>query len=129
MRFEEILPEIRKGKKARREQCPIADLAPGDKYLDLTVEDVLADDWEIVSKFNLKDKVFHVGHGVGQVHDIAKTDYPIGVLFENGFASSFTEKGCYHDGHAIPQLLTLEEAKAKGYAVPETNKEATDGRD
>jgi hypothetical protein len=71
-----------------------------------------------MSKFNVGDKVFHVGHGPGVIYAITETDYPIGVLYENGFASSFTKEGLYHGGHTVPQLLTLEEAKAKGYAVP-----------
>lgn len=77
-----------------------------------------------MSKFKVGDRVFHVGHGIGVVYGISETKFPIGVSFDSGFASSFTRDGFYHEPHTIPQLLTLEEAKAKGYDVPE--QEATD---
>jgi hypothetical protein len=48
VKFEDILPEIRKGRKARRKDFAMVDLEPGDKHLDLDVDDLLADDWELV---------------------------------------------------------------------------------
>jgi hypothetical protein len=48
MKFEEVLPEIRKGRKARRKDYPAAYLVNSDKYRLLTVEDVFANDWELV---------------------------------------------------------------------------------
>jgi hypothetical protein len=46
MKLEEILPEIRKGRKAKRNDC-LTDLSANDKYLEMSAEDLLADDWEL----------------------------------------------------------------------------------
>lgn len=48
MRFEEVLPEIRKGRKARRKGQVGNDFDPSDRYSDHSIEDFLADDWELV---------------------------------------------------------------------------------
>jgi len=73
-----------------------------------------------MSKFNVGDRVFHVGYGVGKVKSIRKdSEYP--VVFESKstfFNVSFTADGRLLESHDLPQLLTVEEARAKGYHVP-----------
>ena len=45
--LEEILPHIRAGRRAKRKDC-LTDLSANDKYLEMSAEDLLADDWELV---------------------------------------------------------------------------------
>ena len=72
-----------------------------------------------VSKFKTGDRVFHVGFGVGEVINTNHiVNYPIKVEFITGISNVFTSEGFWEVGHVIPQLLTLEEARAKGYDVP-----------
>lgn len=71
-------------------------------------------------KFKVGDKVFHVGWGVGRIVTICPSGpYPICAVFQDHAVSgTFTEDGRGSEDHPIPQLLTLEEARAKGYEVP-----------
>lgn len=70
-------------------------------------------------KFKVGDRVFHVGHGVGEVTEIDQRDsLAIRVEFHNNKVGWFTLDGMFVDEHTIPQLLTLDEARAKGYDVP-----------
>jgi hypothetical protein len=80
-----------------------------------------------MSKFKVGDKVFHVGMGVGMVFQAddsqPHSDCALGVSFfapNNGkpYTVLFTLNGMYHLLHTIPQILTLDEAKAKGYEIP-----------
>jgi hypothetical protein len=76
-----------------------------------------------MNKFNVGDKVFHVGHGIGEVYKIDLTIYNDDVAMEVHFGNPYQRLGFTIDGrysmiHKVPQLLTLEEARAKGYDVP-----------
>lgn len=58
MKFEKILPEIRKGKEARRKSKPDNIISGFDVCHDYgTIEDLFADDWELVpepKKYSVK---------------------------------------------------------------------------
>lgn len=77
-----------------------------------------------VSKFKVGDKVFHVGHGLGEVIAVdSGVAEPIWVLFGEPdtvcrVKERFTLDGRYQTSHSVPSLLTLGEARAKGYDVP-----------
>ena len=51
MRFEEVLPTLREGKKIRRKERPIVTtLGLDDKLVLVSAENLLADDWEIIKE-------------------------------------------------------------------------------
>lgn len=76
-----------------------------------------------MSKFRVGDKVFHVGYGMGKVLSIDPTifngDDALVVFLDDLYQPlTFTLDGRRSMTHKVPQLLTLEEARAKGYDVP-----------
>ena len=73
-----------------------------------------------MSKFNVGDRVFHVGYGLGVVSSLDYGTYPLCVRFDSVGVEviGFSMEGKYSTRHLIPSLLTLDEAKAKGYDVP-----------
>jgi hypothetical protein len=79
VKLEEILPEIRKGRKARRKDFAMVDLDPGDKYLDLDVDDLLADDWELVPELiRVADYLIPLIHPDNKRDYFVKETHPIG---------------------------------------------------
>lgn len=82
-------------------------------------------------KFKVGDKVFHVGYGVGQVHDIhqfAEDTLSTCVEFSNTRSRRlewFTVDGMSHVDHIVPQLYTLAEARKMGFDVPKVKKSKT----
>lgn len=51
MKFEEVLPALRTGKKIRRKERPITTtLGLDNKLIFISVENLLADDWEIIKE-------------------------------------------------------------------------------
>jgi hypothetical protein len=73
-----------------------------------------------MSKFNVGDKVFHVGYGIGTVTS-SYSDFTFGVNVDfdiNQRQDTFTADGRLYEEHIMPSLLTLQEARDKGYDVP-----------
>ena len=77
----------------------------------------------MTEKFNVGDRVYDIQFGIGVVYThlngIAHS-YPIEVTFEllSGEIRTYTACGRLGAFHANPTLLTLPEARAKGYDVP-----------
>jgi hypothetical protein len=72
------------------------------------------------SKFKIGDRAYSINYGLGLITQITTQDYPI--VFEYG-PETHAWATYDTDGKAFPQavnptLLTLEEARAKGYEVP-----------
>ena len=77
----------------------------------------------MTEKFNVGDRVYDIQFGIGEVYirlnGIAHS-YPIEVTFKllSGEIRTYTACGRLGAFHANPTLLTLPEARAKGYDVP-----------
>ena len=75
-----------------------------------------------MSKFKTDDKVFDPRYGVGVVtSEEHSREYPIRVEFNNGDGISsvtYMKWGRQFPSHKNPMLLTLPEAREKGYDVP-----------
>jgi hypothetical protein len=76
------------------------------------------------NKFKLGDKVYHVIHGVGTVSELR-----VG-MFQVTFPSFPSQglyllDGRYESNNVNPSILTIEEAKAKGYDVPKVKRTVT----
>ena len=72
-----------------------------------------------VSKFKVGQKVYHIMYGMGIVKRRNNNNYPISGYFENSEECQyFSEEGKSEKEDINPILLTLEEARAKGYDVP-----------
>lgn len=55
MKFEEVLPLLKDGRKIRRKERPIVtSLELNNKLFSVTVGDLLADDWELVEAHKVK---------------------------------------------------------------------------
>lgn len=74
------------------------------------------------SKFKAGDRVFDMGgHGAGTVSFVFSIDafgLPVSVGFDSGKTASFTFEGHNGLGGELPCLVTLEEARARGFGVP-----------
>ena len=82
-----------------------------------------------MSKFKVGDTVFHIGHGVGVVIEIAdETTYwnsdVVSVKFNDDW-NCFTIDGRFSKIHKFPQLYTLAEARKMGFDVPKVKKSKT----
>jgi hypothetical protein len=80
-----------------------------------------------MSKFQVGDRVFHVGWGVGMVFQVDDSQPHSDRALSVGFFAPnsgkpctvfFTLDGRFFLFHTIPQILTLEEARVKGYEIP-----------
>ena len=74
-----------------------------------------------MSKFKVGDRVFDLRCGVGVVESVKDHhDYPVKVLFKSKDVEneSYTHCGKSLSTHKNPLLLTLTEAREKGYDVP-----------
>lgn len=76
-----------------------------------------------MSRFKVGDRVFHVGSGNGRVARINPSVgalYPVEVHFDDSNLKwmLFTMDGKYDINHIVPQLLTVQDAREKGYDVP-----------
>lgn len=73
-----------------------------------------------MEKFKVGQKVYCIRYGLGEViiSADASEEYPIYVLFSGNKRDSFTTDGKPFGNYLNPTLLTLEEARAKGYDVP-----------
>lgn len=75
-----------------------------------------------MGKFNVGDKVYHIRSGMGKIIEVGiNGTYPV-IVDVDATCMSFTVDGKYHNGDLNPTLLTLDEARAKGYDVPEEPK-------
>lgn len=71
-----------------------------------------------MEKFKVGQKVYCIIRGLGVVaQDDYNTVLPILVRFSSG-TSLYKKTGKGSESHTNPTLLTLEEARAKGYDVP-----------
>lgn len=72
-----------------------------------------------MSKFKVGDRVYGILEGEGRVTSERGCElYPIVVLFATGKGDKFTPEGKSIVTFLNPDLLTIEEARAKGYNVP-----------
>lgn len=73
-----------------------------------------------MSKFKVGQKVYCITKGLGEVVDTStqSTDLSIRVIFCRDYYCWFTGTGKFNTNDFNPTLLTLEEARAKGYDVP-----------
>ena len=77
----------------------------------------------MTKKFNVGDKVYDILRGVGKVTEIdSETTAECGVVevtFKlKKLPETYSQKGFWDDFHINPSLLTISEARAKGYDVP-----------
>jgi hypothetical protein len=79
MRLEELLPEIRKGRRARCKSWPKSSELQLDDGGDLDIGDVFADDWELVPESVVHAADYLVPYGVGSSSVIyIKEIHPVG---------------------------------------------------
>lgn len=77
-----------------------------------------------MSKFQVGDRVFHIGLGAGKVTEIDPTivhgEDAVDVRFDAdpNLVFDFALDGRYCREHTIPQLYTAEEARKMGFDVP-----------
>lgn len=73
-----------------------------------------------MEKFKVGQKVYCIMGGLGIVKEITKQVAPVHVHFDNStpIARQYYPDGKFYAEHTNPTLLTLEEARAKGYDVP-----------
>lgn len=71
-----------------------------------------------MSKFKVGQKVYCILYGVGAVKELRESrSYPV-IIETNCGLVDYTAEGKYNSNAVNPTLLTLEEARAKGYDVP-----------
>ena len=75
----------------------------------------------MTEKFNVGDRVYDICRGIGVVTSVEaegpKDEYPLEV-FIGGRHRFYTAEGKYDTSYANPALLTVPEARVKGYGVP-----------
>lgn len=71
-----------------------------------------------MSKFKVGQKVYCILRGLGEVVAFHQDIYPVNVAFEKGKIDYYMKDGRRSGEYVNPVLLTLEEARAKGYDVP-----------
>lgn len=71
----------------------------------------------MTDKFKVGDKVYDIRCGAGVVEEIVDENYPILVNF-NERGESYTSCGLQDIDDVNPTLLTIPEARARGYDVP-----------
>lgn len=74
----------------------------------------------MMEKFKVGQKVYCIMGGLGTVKEITNQVAPIHVYLDNADPChrQYFSDGRFYPGHKNPTLLTLEEARAKGYDVP-----------
>lgn len=81
-----------------------------------------------MSKFKAGDKVYDICEGVGVVGTDTDKEYPVSVNFASGTSATYTSSGLNQVTDVNPTLLTLEEARTKGYEMPKQKRQRTDVR-
>ena len=72
----------------------------------------------MTEKFNVGDRVYDICRGIGVVTSVEPEDpYPLEVII-GGRRRFYTAEGKYDTSHTGPVLLTVPEARVKGYGVP-----------
>lgn len=77
----------------------------------------------MTDKFKVGDKVYDIQDGMGIIHKNNDCDgHPHRVWFSPDFSREYTNQGRRYSTDINPTLLTVAEARAKGYDVPKVKK-------